>query len=174
MKLINIILVAVSLFASSVFAAGWEIDSTNGNKLTSIINSGDQGGVLKLSCDTSTKKLALQYMFEGKVYDFFVIRKFGDINGSVAEGKISIGLGTTTQAQVFKELMFNKGAIAVIRFPVGTKAIWDKAIEDVAPVPPALEQEGEEFFLTGNDITTLMNKIGSSCPFNPADKDPIF
>lgn len=164
----------LSLVVGKAHAAGWVKDTISENKLTSIINSGDQGGVLKLTCDVNTKHLALQYMFEGKVYDFFIIRKFGDIDGNSPEGKIGVGMGTTTQAQVYKGLINNKGAISVVRFPVGTKAIWDKAIENDGELPPALEQLGEEFFLTGSDVLPLMNKIGAGCPLVPGDQTPIF
>lgn len=179
MKVLKVILTVVIaltiiLYTTVADAAGWEVDKQEGTHLLSIRNVGDQGGFLKLSCNVETKKLSLQYMFDHKVYDFFIIRKFGDVDGNSVNGKIAVGMGTTTQAQVFHDLVVNRGAIAVIRMPVGTKAIWDKAIADNNPIPPAIEQEGEEFFLMGNDISKLMNKLGSSCPFNAEDKEPIF
>lgn len=170
-----VIAVLTVLFTGKANAAGWEVDNvTTDGRVMSIHNRGDQGGFLKLTCDADTKHLSLQYLFEDKEYDFFMFRNFGDTDMTNTRNKLLVGMGVTTQADVFRTLLVNSVAFSAARFPIGTKAIMDEAFRTKKPNPPELIQEGEEYFLAGTEVGSLLNKIGATCPFVTDDQTVIF
>lgn len=158
---------------ATVVQPGWVPSPPVFNTLVSITNRGDQGGELTVSCNKETKNLVMTYSLGGKQYDFFFVRNFGDIDQEPAT-KLLIGSGATSQATTYYNLMRNDRGFIVGRFPIGTKANWDKAIQEKSKVGPDMVQEGEEFFISGPEIKGLLNNLAAVCRFNPEDQTPIF
>ncbi|AEV89739.1 hypothetical protein OBP_302 [Pseudomonas phage OBP] len=159
---------------------GWHLADPEVKELSHlkiISNRGDLGGELSLICNKDTKKISLTYSFDGKQYDFYIVRNFGDSNPT-AEGKLLVGAGDASQGDVFWHLMRNDQGFSIDRFPVGTKKIWDdsvaKAVKSNGDVtPPDIKQEGEEFFISGPKTNTLLNHVGAYCPLVPGDNAPV-
>jgi hypothetical protein len=177
-KVIIALLCVVGLFTGSAMASefGWKaLPAIPGAPhLIGMTNRGEQGGELALICNTQTHKLNLTYNGGGKQYDVFVFRKFGvtDMNTQDRAGKFIVGMMGTTQSDVYYNVLNADKAFVVARFPIGTKAAYDKAIANNATNMPAIQQEGDEFFLVGDDWKKLLKDISVQCPVN-FDKDKV-
>lgn len=172
--------IAVGKAYGATAVPGWQDVTPTVKELSHlkvIATTGDQGGEIALICNTQTKRLNITYSFEGKQYDFFVIRNFGDTSQD-ASTKMIVGAGIYTQADIFWHLMRDEYAFSVGRFPVGSKKLWGDAVdktkrEGTNVPPPNLQQEGEEYFIAGPQIKLLLNQIGAYCPMNAEDKRPV-
>lgn len=137
---------------------------------------GDQGGEVALICNTKTKRINVTYNIKGVQYDFFVLRNFGDFSQDPDE-KLIAGANIMTQADVYWHLMRDEHAFSVARFPVGSKKIWADAVAQTAKggkdVTPNLQQEGEEYFITGPQIKVMLGELNKFCPLTPKDNRPV-
>lgn len=179
--LISALMFVVVLFSTAAFAEdyGWKeltFQDSSMKHLIGMTNRGDQGGEVALICNTKTHKLNMTYNGGGKQYDLFVFRKFGVTNVDTPDtaGKFLVGMEVTTQADVYYNVLNADKAFAVARFPVGTKAIIDKAIAKTPNNLPVIEQEGDEFFVVGNDWKNLLGKISKECPVHFNNDQVIF
>lgn len=176
----KIALIAIALMGMTYNTAtmaneqpGWKIDKLDvHNNVIGIKNIGDQGGVMKLTCDIETGRINLTYSQKGKVYDFFVLRRFGD-NLSAPGTKLLIGSATMTQAQLYAGLGGAKGGYEIEFYPVGTKAIWDTNIR-TANVEAKYTPEGYEFFITGTGLPQSLIDMTKSCALDEGDSKPRY
>lgn len=138
---------------------------------------GDFGGEVALVCNKKTQRINLTYILAGKQYDFFLIRNYGDITKDPST-KLLAGAGMLNQSDVFWHLMRDDSGFTVTRFPIGSKKKWENSIDLETKTGkevkgPGLQQEGEEFFITGPQTKDLLKKIGESCPLVPEDNRPV-
>lgn len=181
----NKIMVAIFLFlagwANVVYgvddkAFGWKPVVDTQGKIVGMSNTGEQGGVLTLTCDAKSKRLKADYHFGGTSYDFYIFRRFGvvDMTKSDMDGKFYVGAGLTRQSDVYYNITTADKAFAIARFPVGSKAIWDHAISTQAPMGPQLLQEGDEVFLAGDDYQQYVKALSLNCPVNENTETSVF
>lgn len=166
------LLTVVAFFSASAFAVdedyGWKELSVPNSKLIGMVNRGEMGGEIALICNTETHKLNVTYTGGGKQYDLFVFRKFGvqDMDTPDTAGKFIVGMMSTTQGDIYYNVLNATKAFEVARFPVGSKAIFAKAAAHPDTLKEPVEQEGSEYFLVGNDWKKLLGKLNTHCPFN--------
>lgn len=152
---------------------GWGINAMNAQKKTlGIINVGDDGGILKLTCDEKTKMLNIAYESEGRLYDFYVIRRFGE-TATDGKGTAMIGGKILSQAGLYNTILNAEGGFSIVRYPIGTQQRWFDNIESKR-INAKYVPEGEEFFITGDIVWLQIEEMVKTCPFNPGDKTPLF
>lgn len=171
----------LALFAFSAYAVadkdfGWKPVVDNGGKIIGMSNKGEQGGLLKLSCDIATKKLKMEYHYGKKDFDFYLFRKFGmvDLTHNDTDGKFYVGAGITRQSEVYYNVMNADKAFTVARWPVGSKLIWDHAVKTQSPTGPEITQEGDEVFLAGDGWKPYLKALDANCPINPNSTAAVF
>jgi len=178
-KLLICLAMVISFFSVSSFAEevshGWKFSETRKDGNTAIYNIGEQGGVLTLSCDVKTHKLNMEYAYKFKKYDLYVFRDFGvtDMSTSSHEGKFIVGMNSTSQNVAYYNVLRADKAFVITRFPVGSKGIYEKAIAANKNIPE-IQQEGDEYFLAGDDWKPMLKILAASCPINPEQDNPIF
>lgn len=151
---------------------GWAIDKLEGTKVVSIENVGDKGGVLNLSCSTETHRVKLDFLVKGKKYDFFIVRRFGDISDST-DKKLLIGSTTVSVGKLIKNIGQTEGGFEIIYYPVGTKALWEAQRDANNPYFEFTIEDGE-FFITGNVIKQALADMVKSCELDLHDETPMF
>lgn len=183
MKLLKVFLFALIGFAFVAHGAsltdadyGWKSVIDKNGKITGLSNIGEQGGLLKVTCNADTHRLKVTYSFGKQEYDMFVFRKFGvvDMKQPGSDGKFFYGTGMTTQAVVYFNVLTADKAFTIARFPIGSKVIWDNAIKNKAANAPEIKQEGDENFLAGEGWKATLRSMSTDCPFNANDEDGIF
>lgn len=185
MKNIVAIAIAVGLiFFATVAQAktdedfGWKAIVDHKGVIMSLSNIGDQGGLLTLTCDVKTHKLNMVYSTsDNTVYDMFVFRKFGvaDMTTNDDAGKFIVGGGVTSQGSVYYNVLNANRAFVIARMPVGSKALLNKAVKNNDPeAVKQITQEGDEYFVAGDDVKRLLGALSVDCPVNSNSKDPIF
>lgn len=178
MKKIIVMLVSlVALFSVSAMAVeteeGWKpVNSLETGQLIGMTNLGEHGGKLSLLCNTTTHKLVMHYVGSGKQYDLFVFRDFNhtDVNTQSLDGKFIVGMNSTTQGEVYYNVLKAKQAFVIARFPVGSGAKYLQALATGNENMPEIQQEGDEMFLVGSEMNKLLGALSTSCPVNQ-DKD---
>jgi hypothetical protein len=180
-KFIIALTIALVGFANIAYGStdmdyGWKPVVNAEGKTVGMSNVGEQGGLLNLVCDVKSHNLKLTYSMGATVYDMFVFRKFGitNMNESGNAGKFVVGTGTTSQADVFYNVLVSDKAFVIARFPIGSKSAWDKAVATNAANGPDIRQEGDETFLAGDTWKPLLKSLSVECPFKADDKTPIF
>lgn len=170
-----VVLVSTSVMATPESDFGWKELQVPGTKLIGMTNRGEEGGEIAVICNTETHKLNVTYSADGKQYDLFAFRKFGmnDLNTSDRAGKFVVGLKMTTQGDVYYNVLSADKVFQVARFPIGSKAIYEKAIASLNPQQPKIDQEGSEYFLVGNDWKKLLGKLSAQCPVNKDANTPV-
>jgi hypothetical protein len=173
------LLVVSAFFSVSVSASdadfGWKELVAPGTKLIGMTNRGEEGGEIAVICNPETHKLNVTYSVNGKQYDLFAFRKFGinDLNTSDRAGKFVVGLMMATQGDVYYNVLSADKVFQVARFPIGSKAVFEKAIASLNPQQPKIDQEGSEYFLVGNDWKKLLGKLSAQCPVNKDANTPV-
>lgn len=148
---------------------GWKIDKLDQhNNVIGLKNVGDQGGVMELSCNIDTGHIKLTYSFEGKSYDFYLLRRFGD-NFTPNDEKLLIGSLSVNQPQIYTWIGRAHGGFEVERYPVGTKARWEANIK-ANNINAEYTPVGHEFFITGNLVYQGIIDMTKSCALNTEDK----
>lgn len=178
-KLFTGMIMIIAFFSVSSFADtvthGWKFSENRKDGNTAMYNVGEQGGVLTLVCDVKTHKLQMNYTYKFKEYDLYVFRKFGvtDMESPSNEGKFIVGMDSTTQHVAYYNVLEADKAFSITRFPIGAKGTYEKAIAANKNIP-AIQQEGDEYFLAGDDWKPMLKILAASCPINPEQDKPIF
>lgn len=180
-KIISVLMFAVVLFSNVAVAeenlSGWvPINSLRGDQFIGMTNTGSHGGKLTLLCDTQTHKLRMEYNGGGNNYDLFVFYT-GDIPNMSSrdlDGKFIVGLNSTTQGQVYYNVLKAKQTFVIGRFPVGSGAKYLKAAALGDGNMPEIQQEGDEKFFAGSGMRYMLHKLSASCPINQNKDQAIF
>lgn len=182
MKIITIIksvIVAIALTTTatagmvSANTPGWTRAHTNGNKVTTLMNVGDQGGALVVSCDVKTNNIYIDYIYEGIPIDFFILTKFGT-DGNDEEDGIIVGGGSTTQMEAYRFLLNSPHGLTVSRYAIGSRERLARSVKAGDKVAPELTYVDTEFFITGDVIRGMLNNLAASCPVDSNQNKAIF
>lgn len=180
-KLISALMFVAALFSGFAVAeankVGWvPISSLSGDNIIGMTNTGSQGGKLTLLCNTQTHKLRMDYIGGGNNYDLFVFYSGDNPNMSFPDldGKFIVGLNSTTQGQVYYNVLKAKETFVIARFPVGSGAKYLQAVATGNSNIPEIQQEGDEQFFAGPDMRYMLHKLSSSCPIDQNKDQAVF
>ncbi|QZA70760.1 hypothetical protein AH04_288 [Erwinia phage AH04] len=180
-KLISILMFAVVLFSGYAVAevnkAGWmPVSSVSTGQLIGMTNIGSHGGELTLLCDVKTHKLRMDYKGGENRYDLFVFYTGDnpDMTSPDLNGKFIVGMNSTTQGQVYYNVLKAKETFVIARFPMGSGAKYLRALAIGNENIPEIQQEGDESFFAGSAMREMLHELSTSCPVNQNKDQAVF
>lgn len=156
---------------------GWtSVNDKYTGELIGMSNIGEHGGKLLLLCDTKTHRLDMKYEGGGNHYDLFVFYNAQEPNMDMHgnNGKFIVGLNSTTQKDVYYNVLRAKKIFVIARFPVGSGSRYLKAAAIGNSSIPEIQQEGDEKFWTGSNMQDMMKQLNVKCPISQNRNQTIF